>query len=114
MCWSPTCARPERTLDDVLALLRKTPGKVSFASSGNGSSDHLSAELFWQQSKTEGVHVPYKGGAPAINDLLGNQVDFLFPERERRAAAHPRGQAARHRRHRRQALTRAARRAYAG
>jgi tripartite-type tricarboxylate transporter receptor subunit TctC len=63
---------------DVLALLRKTPGKVSFASSGNGSSDHLSAELFWQQSKTEGVHVPYKGGAPAVNDLLGNQVDFSF------------------------------------
>jgi tripartite-type tricarboxylate transporter receptor subunit TctC len=71
-------ARPERTVADVLALLRKTPGKVSFASSGNGSSDHLSAELFWQQSKTEGVHVPYKGGAPAVNDLLGNQVDFSF------------------------------------
>lgn len=71
-------ARPERTVDDVLALLRKTPGKVSFASSGNGSSDHLSAELFWQQSRTEGVHVPYKGGAPAVNDLLGNQVDFSF------------------------------------
>ncbi|QOF80625.1 Bug family tripartite tricarboxylate transporter substrate binding protein [Variovorax sp. 38R] len=71
-------ARPEHTVADVLALLRKTPGKVSFASSGNGSSDHLSAELFWQQSKTEGVHVPYKGGAPAVNDLLGNQVDFSF------------------------------------
>jgi len=71
-------ARPERTVADVLALLRKTPGKVSFASSGNGSSDHLSAELFWQQTKTEGVHVPFKGGAPAVNDLLGNQVDFSF------------------------------------
>ncbi|UVH59528.1 tripartite tricarboxylate transporter substrate binding protein [Variovorax paradoxus] len=71
-------ARPEHTVADVLALLRKTPGKVSFASSGNGSSDHLSAELFWQQTKTEGVHVPYKGGAPAVNDLLGNQVDFSF------------------------------------
>ncbi|OEZ30974.1 Bug family tripartite tricarboxylate transporter substrate binding protein [Variovorax boronicumulans] len=71
-------ARPERSVADVLALLHKTPGKVSFASSGNGSSDHLSAELFWQQSKTEGVHVPYKGGAPAVNDLLGNQVDFSF------------------------------------
>ena len=71
-------ARPEHTVADVLALLRKTPGKVSFASSGNGSSDHLSAELFWQQTTTEGVHVPYKGGAPAVNDLLGNQVDFSF------------------------------------
>jgi tripartite-type tricarboxylate transporter receptor subunit TctC len=51
---------------------------VSFASSGNGSSDHLSAELFWQQTGTEGLHVPYKGGGPAINDLLGGQVDAAF------------------------------------
>lgn len=68
----------ERTLAEVIALLKANPGKVSFASSGNGSSDHLSAEVFWQQSKTEGMHVPYKGGAPAINDLLGGQVDFSF------------------------------------
>ena len=68
----------ERTLAEVIALLKANPGKVSFASSGNGSSDHLSAEVFWQQSKTEGLHVPYKGGAPAINDLLGGQVDFSF------------------------------------
>ena len=51
---------------------------MSFASSGNGSSDHLSAELFWQQTGTEGLHIPYKGGAPAINDLLGNQVQYSF------------------------------------
>ena len=68
----------ERTLAEVIALLKANPGKVSFASSGNGSSDHLSAEVFWQQSGTEGLHVPYKGGAPAINDLLGGQVDFSF------------------------------------
>ena len=68
----------ERTLAEVIALLKANPGKISFASSGNGSSDHLSAEVFWQQSKTEGLHVPYKGGAPAINDLLGGQVDFSF------------------------------------
>ena len=68
----------ERTLAEVIALLKTNPGKVSFASSGNGSSDHLSAEVFWQQSGTEGLHVPYKGGAPAINDLLGGQVDFSF------------------------------------
>jgi tripartite-type tricarboxylate transporter receptor subunit TctC len=54
------------------------PGKVSFASAGNGSSDHLSAELLWQQSGTEGLHIPYKGGAPAINDLIGGQVDAGF------------------------------------
>ena len=71
-------ASPYKNLDELLAGLKKTPGKVSFASSGNGSSDHLSAELFWQQTKTEGVHVPYKGGGPAINDLLGGQVDAAF------------------------------------
>lgn len=69
---------PHKTVADLLAGLKKTPGKVSFASSGNGSSDHLSAELFWQQSGTEGLHIPYKGGGPAINDLLGGQVDAAF------------------------------------
>ncbi|MDQ0568884.1 tripartite-type tricarboxylate transporter receptor subunit TctC [Variovorax paradoxus] len=67
-----------RTVAEVIAELKANPGKVSFASSGNGSSDHLSAEVFWQQTQTEGLHIPYKGGAPAINDLLGNQVNFSF------------------------------------
>lgn len=71
-------ASPDRNVADMLARLRKTPGKLTFASSGNGSSDHLSAELFWQQSGTDGIHVPYKGGGPAINDLLGGQVDAAF------------------------------------
>ena len=67
-----------QTVADVIAELKKRPGAVSFASSGNGSSDHLSAELFWQQTGTQGLHVPYKGGGPAVNDLLGSQVDFSF------------------------------------
>jgi tripartite-type tricarboxylate transporter receptor subunit TctC len=71
-------ASPDKTLPDLLAHLKKNPGKVSFASSGNGSSDHLSAELFWQQTGTQGLHIPYKGGGPAINDLLGGQVDAAF------------------------------------
>jgi tripartite-type tricarboxylate transporter receptor subunit TctC len=71
-------ASPYKNVADMIAGLKKTPGKMSFASSGNGSSDHLSAELFWQQSGTEGLHVPYKGGGPAINDLLGGQVDAAF------------------------------------
>lgn len=75
---SSPIAQKARTVADVVAALKANPGKISFASSGNGSSDHLSAELFWQQSGTSGVHVPYKGGAPAINDLLGGQVDFSF------------------------------------
>jgi tripartite-type tricarboxylate transporter receptor subunit TctC len=69
---------PNKTVADMLANLKKAPGKMSFASSGNGSSDHLSAELFWQQTGTEGLHIPYKGGGPAINDLLGGQVDAAF------------------------------------
>ena len=71
-------AQQARTVAEVVAALKAQPGKLSFASSGNGSSDHLSAEMFWQQSGTSGTHVPYKGGAPAINDLLGGQVDFSF------------------------------------
>ncbi|MFG5408296.1 tripartite tricarboxylate transporter substrate binding protein [Piscinibacter sakaiensis] len=71
-------ASPLKSVDELLARLRREPGKVSFASSGNGSSDHLTVELFWQKTGTSGVHVPYKGGAPAISDLLGGQVDASF------------------------------------
>jgi tripartite-type tricarboxylate transporter receptor subunit TctC len=67
-----------KTLADVIAFHKANPGKMSFASSGNGSSDHLTAELFWQQSATTGLHIPYKGGAPAVADLLGGQVDASF------------------------------------
>lgn len=69
---------PHKTMNDVIAYQKANPGKMSFASSGNGSSDHLTVELFWQQTGTTGVHVPYKGGAPAISDLLGGQVDASF------------------------------------
>jgi tripartite-type tricarboxylate transporter receptor subunit TctC len=71
-------ASPHKSVADVLAQLKKTPGRLTFASAGNGSSDHLTAELFWLQTGTSGVHVPYKGGAPAISDLLGGQVDAAF------------------------------------
>ena len=69
---------PHKTVADVIAYLKANPGKMTFASSGNGSSDHLTAELFWQQTGTSGLHVPYKGGAPAITDLLGGQVEASF------------------------------------
>ncbi len=69
---------PFKSVADVIAAQKKTPDKITFASSGNGSSDHLTAELFWLQTGTTGVHVPYKGGAPAISDLLGGQVDASF------------------------------------
>ena len=69
---------PLKTVADVIAAAKKDPGKMTFASSGNGSSDHLTAELFWLQTGTSGAHIPYKGGAPAIQDLLGAQVDASF------------------------------------
>jgi len=75
---NPTLAPRINNLQDVIALLKSKPGAVSFATSGAGSSDHLTAELFWQKSGTKGLHVPYKGGAPAITDLLGGQVDMSF------------------------------------
>ena len=69
---------PYQSLADLITALKKNPSKITFASSGNGSSDHLSAELFWLHTGTSGIHVPYKGGAPAITDLLGGQVDTSF------------------------------------
>ena len=71
-------ASPHKSLADVLAYEKAHPGKMSFASSGNGSSDHLTAELFWLQTGTTGLHIPYKGGGPAMTDLLGGQVDATF------------------------------------
>ena len=69
---------PHKSMADVLAYLKANPGKMTFASAGNGTSDHLTAELFWQQTATTAVHIPYKGGAPAMSDLLGGQVEASF------------------------------------
>ena len=69
---------PVKNVADVIALLKKEPGKISFATSGAGSSDHLTAELFWQETGTKGLHVPYKGGAPAISDLMAGHAQLSF------------------------------------
>jgi tripartite-type tricarboxylate transporter receptor subunit TctC len=69
---------PHKSVADVIAYEKANPGKMTFASSGNGSSDHLTIALFWQKTGTSGIHVPYKGGSPAITDLLGGQVDASF------------------------------------
>ena len=71
-------ASAHKGVAELLAALKAHPDKLSFASSGNGSSDHLTIELFWLQTGTSGLHIPYKGGAPAISDLLGGQVDASF------------------------------------
>jgi tripartite-type tricarboxylate transporter receptor subunit TctC len=69
---------PMKSVADVIAMMKKEPGKMSFATSGAGSSDHLTTELFWRETGTKGLHVPYKGGAPAVSDLLGGHVDASF------------------------------------
>lgn len=69
---------PANTVAELIEHLKKTPNKVTFASSGSGSSDHLTAELFWQKTGTTGIHVPYKGGGPAIADLIGGHSDVSF------------------------------------
>jgi len=67
-----------RDMKGVLDYLKSNPGRMTFASAGNGTSDHLTAELFWQETGTQATHVPYKGGAPAIVDVMGGQVDVYF------------------------------------
>ncbi len=69
---------PANNLAEFIDYVKKNPGKVSFASSGTGSSDHLTAALFWQKTGTSGIHVPYKGGSAAHTDLIGGQVDASF------------------------------------
>jgi tripartite-type tricarboxylate transporter receptor subunit TctC len=68
---------PYKTLQDYVTAA-KTPQKVSYASVGAGSSNHLAAELFHEAAGTSGLHTPYKGGGPAITDLLGGHVDSMF------------------------------------
>ncbi|MGX9937471.1 Bug family tripartite tricarboxylate transporter substrate binding protein [Advenella kashmirensis] len=69
---------PVKTVAELIDYAGKHPGQVSYASSGTGSSDHLSAAMFRQRSNTTGIDVPYKGGGAAIADLLGAQVDVSF------------------------------------
>ncbi|HEX5638267.1 MAG TPA: tripartite tricarboxylate transporter substrate binding protein [Burkholderiaceae bacterium] len=69
---------PAKNIAELIDYLKKNPDKVTFASSGAGSSDHLTAALFWQRTGTTGIHVPYKGGAPAITDLIAGHANVSF------------------------------------
>ena len=69
---------PVKTVAEFVAHARANPGKLSFGSPGNGSSPHIAAEMFKGASRTFMVHIPYRGGAPALIDLLGGQLDFMF------------------------------------
>ena len=70
--------QPFRTVKELIAYAKAHPGEVNFGSSGSGSSIHLSGELFKTMAKVDMVHVPYKGSAPAVTDLLGNQIAIMF------------------------------------
>jgi tripartite-type tricarboxylate transporter receptor subunit TctC len=69
---------PAKTVKDLLDYAKANPGKVTFASQGNGSTSHLTAVLFQKLTGTSMVHVPYRGTAPALQDVMGNTVDLFF------------------------------------
>src|SRR5438067_5302532 len=69
---------PVRTVAELIAYAKKNPGKLTNGSSGNGTTGHLGGELFKSMAGVEMVHVPYKGSAQAINDLMGGQIQVMF------------------------------------
>lgn len=82
---------PVKDLNEFIAYLKANPGKVSFASQGNGSTSHLTAMLFMQLTGTSMIHVPYKGTAPALVDVVGGNVDVFFDNISSSAAFHQSG-----------------------
>lgn len=69
---------PVRSVAEVVAAAKASPGKFTYASAGNGTSIHLAGEVFASIAELDMVHVPYRGGAPAMTDLLGGQVNYMF------------------------------------
>jgi len=69
---------PVHSVKDVIALAKKEPGKLTYASSGAGTSIHMSGAMFTQFTGTDIVHIPYKGSSPAVTDLLAGQVNMMF------------------------------------
>ena len=69
---------PAKTVQELIAYAKANPGKVTFASQGNGSTSHLTAILFEKLTGSKMVHVPYRGTAPALQDIMGNTVDLFF------------------------------------
>jgi tripartite-type tricarboxylate transporter receptor subunit TctC len=69
---------PYKSVADVIAAARAKPGKLNYASQGNGTSAHLAGEMFTNLAKVQITHVPYRGAGPAMTDLIGGQVDMMF------------------------------------
>ena len=70
---------PAKNVAELVALMRANPGKLSYSSAGNGSNFHMAGELFKELSKTYALHLPYRGGGPALLDTISGQVEFSFP-----------------------------------
>jgi tripartite-type tricarboxylate transporter receptor subunit TctC len=70
---------PAKTVPEFIAYAKANPGKINYASAGSGTSTHLTGELFKMMAGVDMVHVPYRGGGPAFNDLLAGQVQVMFP-----------------------------------
>ena len=84
---------PAKNAKDFIAYVKANPGKVNYASQGIGTTSHLTAELFATVTGTKLVHVPYKGTAPALNDLIASHVDFIFMELASAIKLHEAGRA---------------------
>jgi len=70
--------QPAKTVKDLVTLCKQNPGKISFASAGGGSAQHLALEMFKLRGGIDALHVPYKGSGPALTDLIGGQVQYCF------------------------------------
>ena len=70
--------QPAKTVAEIVALCKAKPGQISFGSAGSGSAQHLALELFKQRAKVDALHIPYKGSAPVITDLIGGQINYAF------------------------------------
>jgi tripartite-type tricarboxylate transporter receptor subunit TctC len=84
---------PAKTAVEFIAYAKANPGKLNYASQGIGTTSHLTTELFMSLTGTKMVHVPYKGTAPALNDLIAGQVDFIFMELSSAVRLHQGGNA---------------------
>lgn len=71
-------SQPAKTVPDIVALCKAKPGQIGFGSAGSGSAQHLALELFKQRAGVDAIHVPYKGSAPVITDLIGGQIQYAF------------------------------------
>ena len=84
---------PAKTVQEFIAYAKANPGKLNYASQGNGTTSHLTAEMFQRATGTRMTHVPYRGTAPAVNDLIAGHVDLMFDQLASSMEMHKAGRA---------------------